>query len=161
MRKVLSALIVVLLTSSFCLNAQDLLNTRIRMISGRKKAVYFEQGVFHNDGNKREVTSLSKIRQSFVKSRGYERIVFDFNQKAPPAIYGSISGKEKKIYLDFFNTEVSKNIVSLGSSKYISDVNFYPIDKNTLSVELVFKTTIVADIFYLSNPGRLVIDVKK
>ena len=161
MRRLFSAIVALLLMSSFYVSAQDLLNTRIRMISSRKRAIYFDKGVFHNDGNKRESSILNKIRESYVSSRGYERVVFDFSSVTPPAIYGSLAGKQKKIYLDFFNTKISKDIVSIGSSKYISEVNFFPIEKDSLSVEIIFKTEIVADVFFLEKPGRLVIDVKK
>jgi hypothetical protein len=140
---------------------QDLLNTRIRMIKGRKRAIYFDQGIFHSDGNKRQLTSLVKIRNAYVKSRGYERIVFEFSGQEVPAVYGSISSKNKKINLDFFNTSLKKGIESVSANKYLKSVNFYLIDSDVLSVEISFKHAIVSDIFYLKNPARLVIDVKK
>ncbi len=141
--------------------AQDLLNTRIRAISGRKKAIYFDKGIFHNDGNQRLGAKLVKLRESYVPQRGYERIVFDFDTPQPPAVYGSVDGKNKKIYLDLFNTQLQPGIKSLGSHRYLKQVNFFPIDRDSLSVELLFKQSVVADIFYLKNPGRLVIDVKQ
>lgn len=141
--------------------AQDLLNTRIRMIKGRKRAIYFDQGVFHTDGNKRALTVLKEIRDAYVKSRGYERVVFQFAGNEVPAIYGNVAGKKKKIYLDFFNTTIDKKLSSISANKYLDSVNFYPIDKDALSIEILFKQAIVADIFYLKNPGRLVIDIKK
>lgn len=139
---------------------QDLLNERIRMIDARKKSVYFQSGVFHNGPLQKNQTTLKGLRHSYVKSRDYERIVIDFTTPKPPRIYGHINSQKKLITMDLFNTDYQKNIKSLGNSKFVEAVHFYPIDKDSLSVELQFKKSVSADIFYLENPGRLVIDVK-
>ena len=40
-------------------------------------------------------------------------------------------------------------------------MQFYNIEQDHVSVELDFKQNVSFDIFYLENPARLVIDVKK
>lgn len=139
--------------------AQDLMSERIRKITGRKKSIYFNKGIFHNGGAKSK-SLLKAVRHSYTARLGYERIVFDFSTKQVPQIYGNISEREKKLYLDFFKTKISGNIGSFGSSKFVKNIHFFNISKDSLSVELIFKNNINMDIFYLKNPGRLVIDIK-
>lgn len=154
----LTALVVILgFQNSY---SQNLLTERIRKISSKKKSVYFRDGVFHN-GNKRMKANLKAIRHSFSKKNDFERVVFDFKTNKIPKVYGHISSNEKKIYMDLFDTKVKAGIGSFGSSKYVKEVNFFPLDKESLSVELSFKQGVIADVFYLENPGRLVIDLKK
>lgn len=141
-------------------SAQNLLTERIWKISSRKRSIFFDQGVFHSDLSPNPKT-LSSIRNSYKPSKGYERIVFDFGSAQPPKVYGHISQKDKKIRLDFFNTDLQKSIDSVSNVKYVKSIDFFNIDKENLSVEILFKDNVSFDIFYLENPGRLVIDAKK
>ncbi|MEX0799016.1 MAG: hypothetical protein WEB87_00020 [Bacteriovoracaceae bacterium] len=156
MRKLI---ILALLAGSFA-HAQNLLTERIWKISDRKRSIFFDQGVFHSDLKPQPKTLLS-IRNSYQPSKGYERIVFDFSTNQPPKVYGHISKKDKKIRLDFFNTGLEKSLGSVSNVKYVKNLDFFNIDKDKLSVELSFKENVSFDIFYLENPGRLVIDAKK
>lgn len=140
--------------------AQNLKKERIWKISSKKRSIFFDKGIFHSPLNAKK-QSLSGLRNSYVKSRGYERIVFDFSSSTPPRVYGHISKKESKIYLDFFNTSLSKNVKNLQNIKYIKSVDFFNLDENTVSVEVYFQKGSSFDIFYLEDPARLVIDVKK
>jgi len=140
--------------------AQNLLQERIRRISPRKKSIYLDTGIFHNGGPKL-VSKLKAVRHSFSAARGYERVVFDFSTKELPRIYGYISRDENKLYLDLFKTEVPAILNSFGASQFVKELLFFPIQKDTLSVEVNFKSKVTLDVFYLSNPGRLVIDIKK
>ena len=136
------------------------MNERIRKIEGRKKAIFLNRGIFHN-GDIKKTSKLTSIRQHYSPLDGYERIVFDFETNEAPRFYGHINGENKKIYLDFFTTELDDGIPnSFGNSKYIKSIDFFAITKEFLSVEINFKDKISADIFYLTSPGRLVIDVK-
>lgn len=85
----------------------------------------------------------------------------DFETKELPRVYGYISREENKLYLDLFETGIPKSLSSFGDSKYVKELLFFPIQKDTLSVEVIFKTDVTLDVFYLTNPGRLVIDIKK
>lgn len=140
--------------------AQNLLQERIRRISPRKKSIYLDTGIFHNGGPKRP-SKLKAVRHSFSGTRGFERVVFDFSTNKLPRIYGYISRDENKLFLDLFKTEVPAILSSFGDSKFVKELLFFPIEKDTLSVEINFKSKVTLDIFYLTTPGRLVIDIKK
>lgn len=144
---------------SFSLSAQNLLSERLWKIPGRKKSIYMERGIFHT-GNKKVKTELTAIRHSYTKKRGYERFVFDFKGNEIPKVYGHISAKENKLYIDLFDTGINPQMTMMGNSHYIGAVNFFPIDDESLSLELNFKRKASVDIFHLSNPARLVIDIR-
>ncbi|WP_372653331.1 hypothetical protein [Halobacteriovorax sp.] len=157
MRKwIFSILLLVLTFSSF---SQDLMGERIRRISSTKKSVYFDSGIFHNGGPKRK-SGLKVVRHSYSEKRGYERIVFDFDTKEIPRVYGNISSNEKKLYVDLFDTNLGSNMNSLGKSKFVEEIKFFPISKDSLSIEITFNKNVNIDIFYLNSPGRLVFDIK-
>ena len=139
--------------------AQDLLKERIRKLSSNKTSIYIEKGIFHNGGVKQEAI-LKSIRQSFNPKLGYERIVIDFNSNQIPKVYGHISSEEKKLYIDLFDTNLAKDFQTIGSKHFVEKINFFPIESNYLSMEMNLKTKVTADIFYLENPARLVIDFK-
>ena len=139
--------------------AQNLLDERIRRLTPNKKSIFLERGIFHNGGPK-TATDLRAIRHNFSKNNGFERVVFDFTTDEIPRIYGYISMKEKKLYIDFFKTSVKPDLGSFGDSKFIKSVNFFPIQKDTLSVEVLFKDDVSIDVFYLKKPGRFVVDIK-
>ena len=142
--------------------AQNLLSERIRSIPASKKAVFLDQGIFHkNQGSGK--SKLVTTRHSYVKSRGYERFVFDFSTAKVPKAYVYASGQGKKFYIDLFRTELGSAIECLGNSKYLASIDYFPISPTQLSIELVFKTHVSADLFYLESTGsngRLVLDVK-
>lgn len=139
--------------------AQDLLKERIRKLSGNKTSIYVDKGIFHNGGVKQEAV-LKSIRQSFNPKQGFERIVMDFNSSQIPKVYGHFSSSDKKIYIDLFNTTLANDLQTLASTRYIEKINFFPIESNQLSMEIKLKANVTVDIFYLDNPGRLVIDLK-
>lgn len=139
--------------------AQDLMKERIRKLSSNKTSIYIEKGIFHNGGVKQDGV-LKTIRQSFRPKLGYERIVIDFGANQIPKVYGHISSPEKILYVDFFDTTLAKDFQILGSKHFVEKINFFPIEANYLSMEMKLKMKVTADIFYLENPGRLVIDLK-
>lgn len=139
--------------------AQNLMNERIRKLQGRKAGVFIDKGIFHN-GPVKAASTLSSLRHFYDKSSKNERIVFDFSTEQLPKVYGLISKGEKKIYIDFFNTELKGNVDKFGNSHFVESINFYPWNDGSVSVEMMFKDNILCDLFYLETPGRLVIDVK-
>jgi hypothetical protein len=158
MKFALSLVILISLISTQIF-AQDLMKERIRKLSSNKTSIYVEKGIFHNGGVKQEST-LKSIRQSFNPKQGFERIVFDFSTNQIPKVYGHINSQDKKLYVDLFDTTLAKDLQTIGSTKYVEKVNFFPIESNYLSMELKLKSHATADIFFLENPGRLVIDFK-
>lgn len=153
-------LILIIMTFSFSTFAQDLTKQRIWKISSKKRAVFLDKGVFYTDSGA-STQKLVGIRNSYVASRGYERVVFDFTLSKPPRIYGHIASNEKKVYIDLHKTSLNKAIEAVKNVKYVKSVDFFNLDRDNLSVELSFKEKVSFDIFYLENPARLVIDVKK
>jgi hypothetical protein len=141
------------------LSAQDLMKERIRKLSSNKTSIYIEKGIFHNGGVKQEAV-LKSIRQSFNPKQGFERIVIDFNSNQIPKVYGHISSQDKKLYIDLFDTTMAKDFQTMGSKHFVEKINFFPIESNYLSLEMNLKAKVTADIFYLENPARLVIDLK-
>jgi hypothetical protein len=156
--KSLIVICVLVFLNSFS-QAQNLHDEKIRKITSRKRSIYFDKGIFHNGGLKRK-SQLKAVRHSFVEKRGYERLVFDFKTSKVPRVYGNVSMKNKKLYFDFFNTKLPSEISSFGDSKHIKGINFFPLSEESLSLELDFKSQVSVDIFYLENPGRLVVDIK-
>ena len=155
--------IFVLVLSIFCLSqtvfGQDLLKERIRKLSSNKTSIYVEKGIFHNGGVKVQ-SVLKSIRQSYNPKQGFERIVIDFSSDKVPKIYGHISSEDRKLYLDLFDTNLDKDLKTVASTRYIEKINFFPIEENHLSIDMKLKAKVIADIFYLETPGRLVIDLK-
>ena len=139
--------------------SQDLLKERIRKLTDTKTSIYVESGVFHNGGVKNEGV-IKGIRQSYNPKQGFERIVIDFGSSQIPKVYGNLNSLEKRLYIDFFDTTLDKELKTIASTRFIEKVNFFPIEAGQLSVEIKLKSKVSADIFYLENPGRLVIDLK-
>jgi len=150
------------LLSSLCFG-QNLLKERIRSIPANKKAIFLDQGIFHKNQGA-GTSKLLSTRHSYVKSRGYERFVLDFSTTKVPKAYVYASGQTKKFYIDLFNTTLGPSIESLGDSKYLSSIDYFPISPAQLSLELAFKSHVSVDLFYLegkNGQGRLVLDVKE
>lgn len=153
-----SIFITLLFLSGSALWAQNLFEERIWKVSDRKRSVFFNKGVFHSTVNSTSQI-LKNVRNSYVQDRGYERVVFDFDSNTVPKVYGYID--EKKVYIDFFNTVLEKELSKVRNVKYVKNINFYNIDTDSLSVEIEFNSDVSVDIFYLESPGRFVIDIKK
>lgn len=155
--------IIALFVSLFCLTSvsfgQDLFKERIRKLSSNKTSIYIEKGIFHNGGVKTPST-LKSLRQSFNPKQGFERLVIDFSTSQVPKVYGHISSDDKKLYLDIFETTLAKDFKSVSNTRFVEKINFFPIESNHLSLDMRLKGKVSADIFYLENPGRLVIDLK-
>lgn len=159
--------ILVLILSLFCLTStfpetafgQDLLKERIRRLSSNKTSIYIEKGIFHNGGVKLQ-SSLKSLRQSYNPKQGFERIVIDFSTSSVPKIYGHMSSDDRKLYLDIFETTIAKDLKTVSSTRYIEKINFFPIESNHISLDMKLKSKVIVDVFYLENPGRLVIDLK-
>ena len=145
---------------TLCVQAQDLSTERIRKIPSVKRSIYFNKGIFLSSGKKVE-SRLKAIRHGYKKSNGYERLVFDFKTKKAPKIYGYKSKNDKKIFIDFFNTSLGDGVQSFGKSNLVGKVDFYPVGDESLSAEVTLKGNYAIDVFYLDNPGRIVIDIKK
>lgn len=152
---------LLLLSLFFCFEAfsQNLMEERIWKISNRKKSIFLDSGVFHYNSQLKD-SSVTAVRNSVVPGRGYERVVIDFNAQSVPKIYGHISSKEKKVSIDLFDTSVTTNQPQLKNSQFVKSIDFISIDSKTVTLELNLKSKASFDVFYLENPGRLVIDIR-
>lgn len=138
--------------------AQNLMEERIWKVSPRKKSIFLDSGVFHLNSNVKS-SSVTAVRNSAVNGRGYERVVVDFSSPSVPKLYGHITA-DKKISVDFFDTAISTNQPKLKNSKYVKAIDFISVDGKTMTMEMTLKGKSSFDIFYLENPGRLVIDIR-
>ena len=84
----------------------------------------------------------------------------DFSTPTIPKLYGHISSEDKKISIDFFSTSVTTNQPQLKNSKFVKSIDFISVDGKNLTMEVSLKNKASFDVFYLDNPGRLVIDVR-
>ena len=151
-------LLTILLFCNFHGYSQNLMSTPIRKMDGRKKGVYLDQSIVY--GGKRGTTgSITAIRGSFNTKEQYERLVFDLSSKIPPYIYSYLKGN--KLYIDFFELTLPKNFSNLGGGQLVKNIKFYTLDKGHLSAEVSFKENVKFDIFFLKDPVRLVVDIKK
>lgn len=146
-----------LLTSAA--SAQNLMEERIWKIAARKKSIFLDSGVFHLNsptGN----SSINGVRSSSVAGRGYERIVIDFTTASVPKLYGHISPKDQKISVDFFETAISTTQPQLKGSRNVKSIDFISVDGKSITMDLTMNSKASFDVFYLENPGRLVIDIR-
>lgn len=143
---------------AFQVHAQNLNEERIWKLVPRKKSIYLSHGIFHlNDGAR---TSITGLRSSFVRDRGYERVVIDFAGATSPKLYGYIDAKANKLSIDFFDSSVTPQITALRNTRHVKSVDFMAIDQNQVTMDMKLKDNVNFDIFYLENPGRLVIDIR-
>lgn len=151
-------LLVLISLITFQASAQNLNEERIWKLVARKKAIYLGHGVFHQNMGSR--TTITGLRSSYVNGRGYERVVIDFATNEIPKLYGHIDAKTKKLSIDFFDSTVSPQITALRNTRHVKAVDFLAIDQNQVTMEMQLKDKVNFDIFYLENPGRLVIDIR-
>src|SRR3989339_1104172 len=136
--------------------AGNLLDSKVLILTGNKTSNYMAEGIFSNGKGEIAKSELKAIRHAYTDEQGYERLVFDFSTEVLPQVYGNFSGKEKKIYLDLFNTTLNSKIDSFGNSKFVNELDLFPITSESLSLEITLKEQLSVDVFYLQNPARLV-----
>lgn len=137
--------------------AQNLMEERIWKVASHKKSIFLSSGVFHF--NSSHASSVTGVRNSAGNGRGFERVVVDFNTPQVPKLYGHITAG-KKLSVDFFNTSVQAAQPQMKNSKYVQSIDFITVDGQTMTMEIGLKGKSSFDIFYLENPGRLVIDIR-
>jgi hypothetical protein len=153
----LSLLLLSLLIVSPVL-AQNLMEERIWKVSPRKKSIFLDSGVFHLNSAVKS-SSITGVRNSAVNGRGYERVVIDFDTPSVPKLYGHIS-ENKKLSVDLFNTTMATNQPQMKNSKFVKSLDFINVDGKSVTLEMALKGKSSFDVFYLENPGRLVIDIR-
>jgi hypothetical protein len=152
-------LIMSLFLFSGAVFAQNLMEERIWKLSSRKKSIFLDAGIFHLN-NGAQGAQITAVRNSVVPGRGYERVVVDFSTPIIPKVYGHISSQNEKLSIDFFDTTVGTTQPQLKNSKFVKAIDFINVDGKTLTMEISLKSKASFDVFYLPNPGRLVIDIR-
>lgn len=152
-------LLCLTLLFSFSALGQNLMEERIWKIAPRKKSIFLDSGVFHLPAGA-PGAAITSVRSSAVAGRGYERVVIDFNSPSVPKLYGHISPKDQKISVDFFDTTVTTTQPQLPNSKFVKSIDFISVDGKTITMDMAMKSKASYDIFFLENPGRLVIDIR-
>jgi hypothetical protein len=143
--------------------SQNVLKENTWVLSGSKKNIYFEQGIFRLSSSA-EISApvlLQNIRTHFNKNTKQERIVIDLTGNSLIGIYGSILPSKKKITLDLMQVAKSDSLPSATKGKYLQSVDIYLIEPKLMTLELNFDAVYSFEIFYLLNPMRVVIDVKR
>jgi hypothetical protein len=138
--------------------AQNLMEERIWKVAARKKSIFLDAGVFHMNSDLK-TSSITGVRNSAVNGRGYERVVIDFNTPGVPKLYGHITAN-KKLSVDFFDTSIQTAQPQMKNSKFVKSLDFISVDGKTMTMEMSLKGKSSFDIFYLTDPGRLVIDIR-
>ena len=144
---------------SLPLLAQNLIEERIWKVSPRKKSIFLDSGVFHHNSQLKNA-GITAVRSSATPGQGYERVVIDFNTPSIPKIYGHISPADQKISVDFFESSIATSQPQLKNSKNVKSIDFINVDGKSMTMNLSMKSKTSFDIFYLENPGRLVIDIR-
>ncbi|MBA2403941.1 MAG: hypothetical protein H0V66_04150 [Bdellovibrionales bacterium] len=152
-------LLFITLLMSLPVLAQNLMEERIWKVAPRKKSIFLDSGVFHHNSDLRNA-AITSVRSSATPGQGYERVVIDFNSASIPKIYGHISPKDQKITVDFFGASIGTSQPQLKSSKNVKTIDFINVDGKSITMDLSMKGKASFDIFYLENPGRLVIDIR-
>ncbi|MBF0300659.1 MAG: hypothetical protein HQK51_18235, partial [Oligoflexia bacterium] len=88
-------------TSRISNNTSDTKELNVDVESGSES-----QNDFTETMDSKKIT-MNSIRHMYKAKEGFERIVFDFNAKKIPRMYAFVSNKEKKLYLDFYNTSIN------------------------------------------------------
>lgn len=151
-------LLALVLVQTSLASAQNLMDERIWKVSSRKKSIFLDSGVFHHNSSVVNA-GITGVRSSGASTPGYERVVIDFNTPSVPKLYGHIS-PNKTIKVDFFNTSMAASQQQLKNSKNVRSIDFISVDGKSVSMDLSLKGKSSFDIFYLENPGRLVIDIR-
>lgn len=152
-------LLFITLFMSLPVLAQNLMEERIWKVAPRKKSIFLDSGVFHHNANIKNA-GITGVRTSGTAKQGYERVVIDFDSATIPKIYGHISAKDKKISVDFFESKVLNFQPEIKKSINVKAIDFINVDGKSITMDLSMKGKASYDIFYLENPGRLVIDIR-
>ena len=148
-----------LLMLIFRADGQDLFAERIRKVAHDKRAVFLDNGIFHN-GPSNVASDLKGFRHHYSRELGYERLVFDFSTETVPRIYAYMNGVENKLYIDFFKTQARERPVASKNSHFIRELSVFQVEKDHASLVIAFKQNVGVEMFYLDQPGRFVIDIK-
>lgn len=143
--------------------SQNVLKENTWVLASSKKNIYFEQGIFRLNAATQQSTPvlLQNIRTNFNKKTQQERIVIDLSGNSLVSLYGSVLSSKKKVTLDLMQVAKSESLPNAIKGKFLQSVDIYIIEPKLISLEFNFDSVYSFEIFYLENPMRVVIDVKR
>ncbi len=154
---------IFLLVLAPCAFSQNVLKENTWVLGASKKNIYFEQGIFRlsGSGDSSAPVVLQNIRTHYNKNTKQERIVIDLTGSSAISLYGSVLPAKKKITIDLMQVAKSDNLPTATKGKFLQSVDIYIIEPKLMTLELNFDAVYSFEIFYLLNPMRVVIDVKR
>jgi len=157
-----SILLLFNIALSHLLLAQEVQSLKKMELKYNKSDSYGVDIIVESSFKQSNKCELNALRHSSLESRNFERIVFDFNKSSfPQQVYVLNSSKFKRVFIDFSGCETQLEELKIKGSKVIIGSSFYELGKGNLSIELELKKVKESEIFYLKNPSRLVIDIRK
>jgi len=157
-----SIFLLFIIAKCYILLAQEVKELKRDTLKYNKNDTYEVDIITQADFKKSDKCELRQLRHSSLQSRDFERIVFDFNEfNFPQKVYVLNSSKFKRVFIDFSGCETQLEELKIKGSKIIIGSSFYELGKGNLSIELELNKMKKSEIFYLKNPSRLVIDIKK
>jgi hypothetical protein len=174
MKRPLIALTLVSMICGFSAHAQfD--ESAFRQALNVKKEIYRAEGAFSGGDRNSSDFRVTQVRVA-ANPAGYDRVVIDFSGNAmgeksglsrPPFYMVEIDGSNHKVNVTVygkpkldFSTQTA--IQSARKTKTISKLNFVPLvntDRWTWSIET--QSAVKAEVFELTNPARIIIDLKR
>ena len=133
-----------------------------------KKELYIKDGTISGGDRNESDFKVSEVRIAANPS-GYDRVVIDFgkNSNLPPYFMVETNSTLKKVTITAFGKaqldfSSQSAIQAAKKTKSIAKLNFIPLvnaDRWTWSIET--QDPVKAEVFELSHPARIIIDLKK
>ncbi len=151
----------------------------IHIAESRETDLFLKKGVISGGDRNVSYVMVKNIRRSLEKNkRGYERIVIDLQGNRngdpariirPPFYFVGIKNAEKKIEFTIFgkprlgfNAEkIVRQTKKLRKKSIIEDLELLPlVEKDRWGFSLKLKKVAGVRVFHLSNPVRIILDIK-
>lgn len=136
--------------------------------AGNKNSIYLEEATFHNNNRGSSLYILKNVR--WAKQKDFERIVFDIEsspeEKRLPYFQINIEPISRRITVEI--KDIKKLEPSVRSKKkwdkssLIKSFYVFPqMEGNLVSINIKLNKATLLESFYLLNPKRIVLDLKK
>lgn len=130
----------------------------------KKTQVYIHEGIIEGGESEVNASFVTNIRRS--KNADFERVVLDFDSKKIPAFHISVEPKMKRILFTISgNTKPTFNgaqiLKQFKKSGIIDSIELFPkIDEKNWTFNIKLKRDVPVEVFTLSQPERIVMDLK-
>ncbi len=162
--------VLLMLSSLFCLSLFDAQaqfdDTAFRSALKLKKDLYITEGAISGGDRTSSNYKISAIRLA-QNPAGYDRIVLDFDQlKRPPFFMVENLGVAKKLVVTVYGRpkldfSTQSSMQAAKKTRTVSAIEFIPlVDIDRFQFSLSTKSPIKSEAFELSDPARIIIDLK-